>query len=388
MCVINRQVLKNKAYTPTKKNGYAIPEKPKDERQLYIKGCSCGWCYECRNKNANQWRVRLKEEVKANEFKNMIFITFTFSEKAYSKLTEEVRGDIINQYGDIKGEIDNEVAAKAIRYWSESIRHKHGKQPRRWLITERGGNETERVHIHGIIFTDIDNDTILKSWTFGIADDGRSTGRKGWVNEQTINYITKYVFKTDSKHIDFKGRIFASAGIGKGYIQNELNRYRHRYQGEKTNTTYTDSQGYTCGLPKYYRDRLYTEEERRKLWTIQLDKNEDKIIIDGVEYNENDNKAINQAIKNNELKNIELGYPSEKQIKAIKQINAKKREIIAAHKVIKELKKENKCYKHIIKEREKQKEMLKMLKEHNKKLLEKQTYVHSRRQYDTKLFKT
>ena len=64
----------------------------------------------------------------------------------------------------------------------------HGKQPRRWLITERGGKETERVHIHGIIFTDLDNDTILKSWKFGIADDGRSTGRKGWVNEQTINY--------------------------------------------------------------------------------------------------------------------------------------------------------------------------------------------------------
>ena len=142
---------------------------------------------------------------------------------------------------------------------------------------------------HGIVFTDLDNDTILKSWKFGIADDGRSTGRKGWVNEQTINYITKYVFKTDSKHIDFKGRTFASAGIGKAYIKDELNRYRHRFQGEKTNTTYTDSQGYTCGLPKYYRDRLYTEEERRKLWSIQLDKNEGKIVIDGIEYNENDN---------------------------------------------------------------------------------------------------
>ena len=100
MCVINRQVLKNKAYTPTKKNGYTIPDKPTDERQLYIKGCSCGWCYECRNKNANQWRVRLKEEVKSNEFKNMIFATFTFSEEEYSKLAKEVRGDIIKQYGE------------------------------------------------------------------------------------------------------------------------------------------------------------------------------------------------------------------------------------------------------------------------------------------------
>ena len=36
-----------------------------------------------------------------------------------------------------------------------------------------------------------------------------------------------------------------------------------------------------------------------------------------------------------------MGYPSEKQIKAIKQINAKKRQIIATHKVILKLKKEN-----------------------------------------------
>ena len=176
--------------------------------------------------------------------------------------------------------------------------------------------------------------------------DKVSTGRAGWVNEQTINYITKYVFKTDSKHIDFNGRIFASAGIGEAYLNDELNRYRHRYQAEKTKTTYTDSQGYTCGLPKYYRDRLYTEEERRKLWTIQLDKNEGKIIIDGVEYNKNDNKTVYQAIKNNELKNIELGYPNEKQIEAIKQINQKRKEIIWHYKVAMELKKANESYKY------------------------------------------
>ena len=59
------------------------------------KGVNCGWCYECRQKNANQWRVRLKEEVKSNKFKNMIFATFTFSEEEYSKLAKEVRGEII-----------------------------------------------------------------------------------------------------------------------------------------------------------------------------------------------------------------------------------------------------------------------------------------------------
>ena len=66
----------------------------------------------------------------------------------------------------------------------------------------------------------------------------------------------------------------------------------------------------------------------------------------------------------------------------------KRSHFIATHKVILKLKKANESYKHQILECEKQKRMLKMLKEHNKKLLEKQTYIHSRRQYDIKQFKT
>ena len=63
------------------------------------------------------------------------------------------------------------------------------------------------------------------------------------------------------------------------------------------------------------------------------------MIIDGVEYEENSNsyKTIYQAIKNNELKNIELGYPNEKQIKAIKKINQQRRKIIWHYKVAMEL---------------------------------------------------
>ena len=43
------------------------------------------------------------------------------------EIAKEVRGDIIKQYGEVQGDIDNEIAAKAIRYWSEGIRHKHGQ---------------------------------------------------------------------------------------------------------------------------------------------------------------------------------------------------------------------------------------------------------------------
>ena len=52
-----------------------------------------------------------------------------------------------------------------------------------------------------------------------------------------------------------------------------------------------------------------------------------------------------------------------------------------------ELKKAKESYKHQILEYEKQKRMLIILKEHNKAILEKKTYIHLRRQYDIKQFK-
>ena len=52
------------------------------------------------------------------------------------------------------------------------------------------------------------------------------------------------------------------------------------------------------------------------------------------------------------------------------------------------VKKANESYKHQILECEKQKRMLKMLKEHNKAILKKRTYVHLQRQYVIKQFKT
>ena len=64
-----------------------------------------------------------------------------------------------------------------------------------------------------------------------------------------------------------------------------------------------------------------------------------------MEYNEDDTKTINQALKNNEIKNIELGYPNEKKIEAVKKINQQRRRIIWHYKVAMELKKANESYK-------------------------------------------
>ena len=72
--------------------------------------------------------------------------------------------------------------------------------------------------MHGILFSDKTKEEISKFWKYGFIDIKDKTN-KGIVNERTINYITKYITKTDEIHKEYKPIILASAGLGKKYIQ-------------------------------------------------------------------------------------------------------------------------------------------------------------------------
>ena len=89
MCLYPKTIL-NKKYLPNKKNKYN-PEKCTDERKRYITA-DCGYCWQCRKKKANDWKVRLNEEIRTN--KDAYFVTLTFEkrlvlEKLYDKEFEK-----------------------------------------------------------------------------------------------------------------------------------------------------------------------------------------------------------------------------------------------------------------------------------------------------------
>ena len=95
---------------------------------------------------------------------------------------------------------------------------------------------------------------------------------KGVVNERTVNYITKYITKTDEIHKEYKPIILASAGLGKKYIE-RYDSKNNKFRGKDTKETYTTRNGLELALPIYYRNKIYNDEEREKLWMNLLDKN-------------------------------------------------------------------------------------------------------------------
>ena len=287
MCLYPKLV-KNPKYRMNKKNGGQVPPVT-DKRVLYVP-IGCGKCMECMKKKAREWKVRLLEEIRHQET-NAHFVTLTFSNESIIELSKNI---------DIKGyERDNEIARIAVRRFLERWRKKHKKSVRHWLVTELGGNGTENIHLHGIIWTDKPED-IDKIWGYGFAGLGE------YVNEKTINYITKYVTKTDLKHKEYKPRIFSSPGIGKNYT-NRLDSKNNKYNGKETKEYYRTRQGYKLALPIYYRNKIYNDEEREKLWLHKLD--QQKRYVDGKEISiKNGENIYYKYLEIARQKNTELGY--------------------------------------------------------------------------------
>nr|QJB21158.1 MAG: replication initiator protein [Microvirus sp.] len=288
MCLYPK-LIQNPRYLPNKKNGYK-PPKFKDERTLLVP-IGCGYCIECRRQKSREWQVRLNEDIKHE--KNKVMITLTFSDKALNDLTQEA--ELNNIY---KSEV-NEIATLAVRRFLERWRKKFKKSIKHWLVTELGHNGTERIHLHGILYTDR-TDLIEKYWSYGYVYIG------DYVNEKTINYIVKYITKLDSDHINYKPKILCSKGIGKNYIFSK-NIEINYFNSKETKEYYQTRTGTKLNLPKYYRNYIYTDDEKELLWINKLDKEERWVCGEKVSIKESETDYF-KLLYFHQQKNKRLGY--------------------------------------------------------------------------------
>lgn len=252
MCLYPRLII-NRKYIPNKKNNYEAPE-IKDNRTLYVPA-ACGKCIECIKQRGRQWSIRLQEHIRHEKGQ---FVTLTFSNESIAELSKGTE--------HIGYERDNEIATIAVRRFLERWRKEFKKSVTHWLVTELGHNGTENIHMHGIIFTE-NKEAIKKHWQYGFVHIG------DYCNEQTINYCIKYCTKTDLDHKEYKPKILCSPGIGAKYVT-RLDARLNKYKPGETDERYTSRNGAKAALPIYYRNKIYSEEEREKLWLEKLDKQE------------------------------------------------------------------------------------------------------------------
>lgn len=258
MCYFTKRVL-NKRFLPNRKNRWNPPVCT-DERFRYVE-VECGYCFECRKKKRREWRIRNYEQLK--ETPVAVFFTGTVSPKRYEH--------ICKQYGyKNDGSQDNEIITKIQRLFLERIRKEKGYSIKHWCVTEKGHTNTRRIHIHGLYYATHGETkwqltkTLFENWIDGYRFYG------SYVNEKTINYVSKYMTKKDEDNPDYIGIVLCSKGLGANYAKRMA--YKHEWNKEKTNITYKARNGADLPLSRYYKAQLYTEDQRQLLWLYAEDK--------------------------------------------------------------------------------------------------------------------
>nr|DAG84048.1 MAG TPA: Replication associated protein [Microviridae sp.] len=242
----------NPKFKPNKTNG-GVPPVCTDKRLLIVP-FKCGKCIECRKQKQREWSIRLNEWIRE---KDAYFITATFSEESLAGLQKE---------SGLKWEENaNDIATLALRRCLERIRKNTRKSIKHWFITELG-DEKGRIHLHGIICGKEDLKNFYENWKYGFVDIGK------WCNGQTINYICKYMLKVNIKYPNFQGKVLCSKGIGSEYFKRNTNEWQKENYKTIEVPTYKFRNGSKVAMPKYYKDRVFNEEQREKMWTNNLER--------------------------------------------------------------------------------------------------------------------
>lgn len=209
----------------------------------------CGRCPKCIARRVSAWSFRLQQEEKVSSSAN--FITLTYDTK----------------YIPINGNGLLDLSKRDVQLFFKRLRKSHSKNPRKdeksikyYCVGEYGGR-TSRPHYHILLFN-ADIELVESAWKMGSIFNGSVSGA-------SIGYCLKYMCK-NKKQMKWwlKGRqkefAVMSKGIGISYLENEQILNWHIEDLE--NRMYcTLPDGIKCSMPRYYKDKLYWDMERKAI---------------------------------------------------------------------------------------------------------------------------
>lgn len=276
--------MRNPKYKPNKKNG-GFPPKAIDDR-LYFIEIPCGWCLQCKKKKAREWQIRLAEEIKRDG--RARGVTFSFSDQSFRDLIYDAHTDDANT-----------IAKLAIKRFRERWRAKNRQSIKHWFVTEIGGRGSERLHIHGIIWTNEPIKEIEKRWGYGNVKEGEK------VTPRTTSYMTKYMTKGNLEEKEYKAIVLPSPGLGSGWLKSEDAKKCKYVKDGKTREYMVTTKGQKVGLPDYYRKKIYTERERELLQLEKMDRG--TRFVNGVEMKEGTHEYY-EAMRYRQMTNKQMGH--------------------------------------------------------------------------------
>lgn len=204
--------------------------------------CPCGRCPPCQKQRVSQWgfRLRKQEELSHSAF----FVTLTFDT---TNVPISGRGFMTL----CKGEYQKFM--KRLR----KLTPKNDAKISYYACGEYG-TKNYRPHYHAIIFN-ASEENIAKAWQKGEIHIGKVSGA-------SIAYTLKYINKgkiipmhrNDDRLPEFS---LMSKGMGANYLTEQMVSY-HKADLSRAYVTLPD--GVKIALPRYYKNKMYNESERKQ----------------------------------------------------------------------------------------------------------------------------
>lgn len=233
----------------------------------------CGKCPNCRKRRASGWSFRLMVEEKHSRIAH--FITLTYDTK-HVPITKSGFMDLNSR--------DVQLFFKRLRKHHEPLRLQCPELPpiKYYCVGEYGG-KSYRPHYHIILFN-ADRSKIQLAWDKGSVHYGQVTGASvGY----TLKYISKPgripLHKNDDRTPEFSRM---SKGLGESYLTPQMLEWHKK---DLENRMYCNIEGgKKITMPRYYKDKVYSETERKIVAFYARKKmiDQDKAILEDPEYYE------------------------------------------------------------------------------------------------------
>jgi len=227
---------------------------------IYTVPLKCGKCLPCIQSRTQQWAFRIEQELK--RCTSAYFVTLTYdtsnvpfkhgrmtldksdAQKFVKRLREHQRSRFER----------NEIVPEDIILSSYGIDPQKAKI--RYYLVGEYGSLRGRPHLHAIIFNATKRD-ILKSWKLGNVHIDS-------VNSATIFYTLKYMEKAVNEKTKRTSVVkefnIQSKDLGQNYLTENVVRF---YKGRLDINYLTGKLGEKIPMPKYYRDKILSDDEKR-----------------------------------------------------------------------------------------------------------------------------
>jgi len=215
---------------------------------FYMQQVPCGTCVDCMKRRVNGWFVRLMSEY--NDSTSAYFVTLTYNDES---IPFSENGLMTLDYKHFQNFVK--------RYRTSS----NDKNIKYYLVGEYGEN-TYRPHYHAIIYNVSDINGFMADW-----EKQHGHTHVGTVKPQSVYYTLKYALKRIHKirkRDEFDDRLPEKALISKKLGLNYLSPEMVRFFKNDVTRPVTMLGNQKLPLPRYYRDKIFSEAEKAQRNTL------------------------------------------------------------------------------------------------------------------------